>query len=230
MRRSIGTTQRLSSPPGADAPYAFAQPPTTFAWVDSADTSLAWRATALGGTTSVFLSDQPSHVVTPDAVGTSGTGYVAILEENGLGIERVAFAWFDTATSVPATISRSTVGRTVNSIYVTYDATSNTALGVAAEGTQSYLLVARPGASAGSVASWTSSSPRPIVSRGDGTFFVHDGTSYGLRSVSAPTSVIAAPGDPGALGAGVVVDGHYAYFAIVDLVADRMQLHLHRCL
>ena len=142
----------------------------------------------------------------------------------------MALVWFDTATS-SVSLSRSTVGRTVNSIYVTYDAATRTALGVAANGTSSYLVTARRGdATATTPTTWTSPSPRPIVSRGDGTFYLHDGTSYSLRRVSAPVTVLTRPGDPGSIGAPVVVDGHYAYVYFLDLASDALRLQLYDCL
>lgn len=217
-------------PAEAASPYAFAQGPSTFAWVHSASTFPGdWRATALGSDSSIVLTDAGSHIVTPDAVATSGTGYVSILEDVSGDGERVVLAFFDTSAFTHRVV-RSLLGRTNNSIYVTHDASTGTALGVAAVSTTTYLVVAREtDAVASTPLTWTSSTPSPIVSRGDGTFYVRDHTSYSLRRVADVAAEIARPGDPGALGAAVVVDGHYAYFAFLDLSTDRLQLHLYDC-
>ncbi len=217
-------------PAGAASPYVFAQGPSSFVWVHASAADVAWRATPTGGSSFVLSPDTGSHVVMPDAIGTSDTGYVALLEEYGTGTENVAFAWFDTATT-SASLSASAVGRTINSIYVTYDAATETALGVAATlpGT-SHLLTARRGMPATTALMWSATSPRPIVSRGDGTFVLRDGTGYGLRSVTSPATVVTPMGEPGGIGSAVVVDGRYAYFAVIDSSVDRMELHLYDCL
>ncbi len=99
-----------------------------------------------------------------------------------------------------------------------------------ASGGNTYLLAAHDGdVSASTPTLWGGSSPRPIVSRGDGTVFFSSLAGYALRTVSEPHVVIDEPGDVGSLGVGVVIDGHYGYFALVDLSTDRMQLVLHEC-
>jgi hypothetical protein len=146
----------------------------------------------------------------------------------GDGSERVVLAWFDTGTFTHS-ITRTVLGRTNNAIYVTYDAATETALAVAAVGTNTFLIAARQTeALAGSPLNWTSSNPSPIVSRGDGTVYFRDGTGYALRRVSDMTE-LGRPGDPGAMGAAIIVDNHYAYFAFFDLSTDRLQLHLYDC-
>ncbi len=225
-----GSCTVIGGPSNVSSPYALAYHSTDYALVHVASASFVWQYTFLPGGAPMTLTDSSNGFIPIDVAAREGDGYVALVTGQRLSTVSATFGFF---TASGTSTVRSAVTDPVSSLQVTYDAATQTAVGLAASlsgpGAATHLLTAQStSATATEVAQWDGT-PRPLVSRGDGTFFVYDGTSYGLRAITAPAANIDQPGDPGAIGLPVIVSNAYAYLAVYDMTTDAMELVVYGC-